>query len=241
MYNKNLSGRASLTSEFEDAVNTFIKWAKGQRRHMDGDKIRCPCRKCKNTKFGTPDEVSYHLCMRGFMVKYYNWTSHGENIVQDYYEAPSVPQVSEEPTSVGHVEGNYPQWGDEQRMIWRRMVFYAVGSSYFASYHECVPDDGTRSFSVDAGTSSYVYGGDGPYDYDESRLANHFSNLVHAADQPLWDGCNQSQLGVIAELVDIKVDCHISEQIYNRISQWANRILPQITLCREITTARRSR
>ncbi|KAK4386053.1 hypothetical protein Sango_2475900 [Sesamum angolense] len=109
MYNKNLSGRASLTSEFEDGVNTFIKWAKGQRRHMDGDKIRCPCRKCKNTKFGTPDEVSYHLCMRGFMVEYYNWASHGEYIVQDYYEAPSIPQVSEEPTSTGHVEDNYPQ------------------------------------------------------------------------------------------------------------------------------------
>ncbi|KAL0381180.1 UNVERIFIED_CONTAM: hypothetical protein Sangu_0182300 [Sesamum angustifolium] len=31
------------------------------------------------------------------MAEYYNWTSHGEDIVQDYYEAPSVPQVSEEP------------------------------------------------------------------------------------------------------------------------------------------------
>ncbi|KAL0292202.1 UNVERIFIED_CONTAM: hypothetical protein Sradi_6998300 [Sesamum radiatum] len=44
----------------------------------------------------------------------------------------------------------------------------------------------------------------------------------------LWmpDGCNQSQLGVVAELVNIKVDGHISERIYYRISQWANKILP---------------
>ncbi|KAL0290565.1 UNVERIFIED_CONTAM: hypothetical protein Scaly_2666700, partial [Sesamum calycinum] len=103
------------------------------------------------------------------------------------FEAPSVPQVSEEPTPAGHVEGNYPQYGDEQYIDWaQRMVFYAVELSYFASSHEGVLDD----------------------------------------DQPLWDGCTQSQLGVVAELVDIKADCHISEQIYDKISQWANRILP---------------
>ncbi|KAK4383396.1 hypothetical protein Sango_2779400 [Sesamum angolense] len=42
----------------------------------------------------------------------------------------------------------------------------------------------------------------------------------------LRDGCNQSQLGVVVELVDIKVDGHIYERIYDRISQWTNRILP---------------
>ncbi|KAL0337462.1 UNVERIFIED_CONTAM: hypothetical protein Scaly_2021300 [Sesamum calycinum] len=47
------------------------------------------------------------------------------------------------------------------------MVFDAVGPSYFASSHEDIPDDGTRSYPVDAGPSSYCYGG-GPYDYDES-------------------------------------------------------------------------
>ncbi|KAL0423496.1 UNVERIFIED_CONTAM: hypothetical protein Sradi_0884400 [Sesamum radiatum] len=161
---------------------------------MDGDRIRCPCRKCKNTKFGTPDEVSYHLCVRGFMAEYYNWTSHDEDIVQDYFEAPSVPQMSEEPTPDGYIQG--------------------------------VHDDDTRSCPVDAGTSSYVYGGGGPYNYDELGLADRFFNVVYATDQSLWEGCNQSQLGVVAELMDIKEDSHIFERIYERISQWANRILP---------------
>ncbi|KAL0445437.1 UNVERIFIED_CONTAM: hypothetical protein Slati_2266400, partial [Sesamum latifolium] len=62
MYHKNLSGRARFTLEFEDGVKTFIEWAKCQRGHMDGGKIRCPCRKCNNTKFITPDDVSYHRC-----------------------------------------------------------------------------------------------------------------------------------------------------------------------------------
>ncbi|KAK4394091.1 hypothetical protein Sango_1879900 [Sesamum angolense] len=161
------------------------------------------------------------------MAKYYNWTSHDEDIVQDYYEAPSVPQVSEEPTSAGHVEGNYPQWGNEQRIDWeKKMVFYAAEPSYFASSHEGVPNYGARSVLMDVGTSSYIYGGGGPYDYDESGLADRFSNVVHVADQPLWDGCNQSQLGVIAESVDIMAVGHISKRIYDRIFQWANRILP---------------
>ncbi|KAL0297898.1 UNVERIFIED_CONTAM: hypothetical protein Scaly_3080000 [Sesamum calycinum] len=38
------------------------------------------------------------------MPEYYNWTSQGEGIVQDYIEAPSVPQVSKS-TTTGHVEG----------------------------------------------------------------------------------------------------------------------------------------
>ncbi|KAL0294611.1 UNVERIFIED_CONTAM: hypothetical protein Sangu_3214400 [Sesamum angustifolium] len=93
------------------------------------------------------------------------------------------------------------------------MVFAAARPSYFASSHEGVPDDGTRSCPMDAGTGSYIYDGGGPYDYDESGLTDHFSNIVHAANQPLWD-------------VDIKADGHISKRIYDRISQWANRILP---------------
>ncbi|KAL0305179.1 UNVERIFIED_CONTAM: hypothetical protein Scaly_2993700 [Sesamum calycinum] len=71
-------------------------------------------------------------------------------------------------------------------MDWvQMMVFAATRPSYlFASSHEGVPDDGTRSCPVDAGTSSYVYDGGG---YDESGLTYLFSNVVHAADQPLWD------------------------------------------------------
>ncbi|KAK4386349.1 hypothetical protein Sango_2505500 [Sesamum angolense] len=133
-----------------------------------------------------------------FISKYYNWTSHGEESVHDYFEALIVPPVSEERIPTGHVEGNYPQWDDEQHMDWaQRMIFDAARSSYFASSHEGAPNDGTRSCPVDACPSSYCYGGD-PYDYDEPGLADNFYNA----------------------------DDHIFEQIYDRIFQWANIILP---------------
>ncbi|KAL2240148.1 UNVERIFIED_CONTAM: hypothetical protein Sindi_0656000 [Sesamum indicum] len=78
MYDKNLSGRSGLTPEFEDGVKTFIKWAKCQHGHMDGDKIKCPFRKCKNTKFRIPDD--------------------------EYFDAVTAPLVQEEQTPAAQEE-----------------------------------------------------------------------------------------------------------------------------------------
>ncbi|KAL0413636.1 UNVERIFIED_CONTAM: hypothetical protein Sradi_1565300 [Sesamum radiatum] len=151
--------------------------------------------------------------MRGFTAKYYNWTSHGEKSVPEYFKVATVPTVSAEPTPVAHVEANnHPHCGDEQHMDWvQRMVFYAVGPSYFSSSHDNVPDDGMRSCPIDADRSEYCYG-EWP--------------LMYAANQPLWNGCTQYQLGVVGELVDMKADNHILERIYDRLFQWGNRILP---------------
>ena len=39
---------------------------------------RCPCAKCENTKFLSPEEVKVHLYKKGFTSGYWYWTSHGE-------------------------------------------------------------------------------------------------------------------------------------------------------------------
>ncbi|KAL2232465.1 UNVERIFIED_CONTAM: hypothetical protein Sindi_1426500 [Sesamum indicum] len=67
-------------------------------------------------------------------------------------------------------------------MDWaQHMAFDATRLSYFSSSHDAVPDDGTRTCSVDAGPSSYYYGG-GPYDY-KSGLPNDFYNALHWANK----------------------------------------------------------
>ncbi|KAL0401433.1 UNVERIFIED_CONTAM: hypothetical protein Slati_4173200 [Sesamum latifolium] len=81
------------------------------------------------------------------------------------------------------------------------MVFDAPGQAY---NQNCAADDGMRSCPLDAGPSSYYYGS-GPYDYVHG-LADRFQDVLHAAEQPLWNGCITSQWAVVAELVDIKVD-----------------------------------
>ncbi|KAL0316544.1 UNVERIFIED_CONTAM: hypothetical protein Sradi_5532600 [Sesamum radiatum] len=115
-------------------------------------------------------------------------------------------------------------------MDWaERMVSYAAGLSYFASSHEGVPDDGTRSCPVDASPSSYCYGS-GLYDYDETGLTNRFPNIVHAANQPLWHGCTQSQLGVVVELVDIK-DVYSSRAIVEHMTWHATHQTEEGSMC----------
>ncbi|KAL0297970.1 UNVERIFIED_CONTAM: hypothetical protein Sangu_3168700 [Sesamum angustifolium] len=91
-------------------------------------------------------------------------------------------------------------WDDAVQMDWAQMmIFYAVGLGLWSNYNENgASNDGMRSCPTDAEPSSY-YGG-GPYDY-VSGLADRFHDVVHASKQPLWNGCTQSQLTTVAELI----------------------------------------
>ncbi|KAL0406029.1 UNVERIFIED_CONTAM: hypothetical protein Slati_3916800 [Sesamum latifolium] len=114
MYEKNLPNRAGLTPEFQDGVTAFIEWTKSQHAYMNGEKIRCPYRKCKNKVFKTPDEINFDLYMKDFRSEYYNWTSHGEERVQEYFDAVTVPHLQDEQTPPAPVEeGTSTHWGDE--------------------------------------------------------------------------------------------------------------------------------
>ncbi|KAK4407613.1 hypothetical protein Sango_0342300 [Sesamum angolense] len=112
-------------------------------------------------------------------------------------------------------------------MNWAQMmVLYPTRQSYFASSHEGVPDDGTRSCSLDVSPNLYCYGG-GLYDYDKSGLVDHFFNVVHAADTTFVGWLYPVLIcAAVVELLDIKVDDHIFKRVYNIISQWAHRIFP---------------
>ncbi|KAK4382816.1 hypothetical protein Sango_2837900 [Sesamum angolense] len=65
------------------------------------------------------------------------------------------------------------------------------------------------------------------YNQDGELDNDRFHDVLHAGEQPLWNSCTQSQLGVVLELVNIKAKAHISEHIYDRISQLAHHILPR--------------
>ncbi|KAL0355391.1 UNVERIFIED_CONTAM: hypothetical protein Sradi_3986000 [Sesamum radiatum] len=136
MYEKNLPNRQGLTPQFQDGVIAFIEWAKSQHAYMDGDKIRCLCRKCKNKLFKVTDEVNFDLYMKDFIPEYYNWTSHGEERVQEYFEAVTAPLLQDEVTST--------QLGDATHINWaQRMVLDAAGPTFCSSTYrqDCAPDD----------------------------------------------------------------------------------------------------
>ncbi|KAL0462129.1 UNVERIFIED_CONTAM: hypothetical protein Slati_0100500 [Sesamum latifolium] len=115
------------------------------------------------------------------MSEYYNWTSHGEERVQEYFEAVTAPHLQDKqtPPAPGE-EGTSTHWGDAVEMNWaQRMIFDAVGQAY---NQDGAADDGTRSCPLDAGPSSYYYGG-GPSNY-VSRLTDQFHDVLHAASGP---------------------------------------------------------
>ncbi|KAL0349616.1 UNVERIFIED_CONTAM: hypothetical protein Sradi_4110800 [Sesamum radiatum] len=79
---------------------------------MNGDKIRCLYRKCKNRKFKTTDEVMYDICMKRFVDGYYNWTIHGEAQVLENYDDQPAPVCLETPVA----PGMRMQWGGYEQM-----------------------------------------------------------------------------------------------------------------------------
>ncbi|KAL0344275.1 UNVERIFIED_CONTAM: hypothetical protein Sangu_1314900 [Sesamum angustifolium] len=113
--------------------------------------------------------------------------------MQDYFEAPSVPQVLEESTLAGHVKVSLMMV--RGLALWMSVLVHTFTAAV------------ARTIMM-------------------SQVGKPFFECSACCRPTLWNGCNQSQLGVFAELVDIKADGHISEPIYDRMSQWADRILP---------------
>jgi hypothetical protein len=58
--------------------------------------------------------------------------------------------------------------------------------------------------------------------------AIRFFDLLKYSDKPFWIGCtNHSKLSAIAQVFTIKSDYGLSEAGYDRIIEWARRILPE--------------
>ncbi|XP_057795235.1 uncharacterized protein LOC131011420 [Salvia miltiorrhiza] len=77
MYRRFLPDGA-LNPDFQRGLQGFIDYANSRRDLMDGEKIRCPCRKCDNIRFHTKNNVQYHIAKNGFVRDYHIWRFHGE-------------------------------------------------------------------------------------------------------------------------------------------------------------------
>ncbi|KAL0285164.1 UNVERIFIED_CONTAM: hypothetical protein Sangu_2791900 [Sesamum angustifolium] len=91
-------------------------------------------------------------------------------------------------------------WGDVEKMNWdQRMVYDAAGPHFFLAHPNPKPVGAYSSLPTD----------------------------VRAADQPLYNGCDESQLSAIARLVNINAENNMSERCYDQVSQWASDLLPR--------------
>ena len=71
MYNKNLPERQGLTDEFRTGLELFLDFANSKYEFMDGNKLRCPCKKCGNGQFLVCDKVRKYFYRFGFIPNYY--------------------------------------------------------------------------------------------------------------------------------------------------------------------------
>ncbi|KAL0461923.1 UNVERIFIED_CONTAM: hypothetical protein Slati_0079900 [Sesamum latifolium] len=78
------------------------------------------------------------------------------------------------------------------------------------------------SFPID-GTEA----GPSSYGFDVSRLSDQFFDVVRATDQPLYNGCDESQLSAVARLINIKAENNMSKRYYDQVSQGASDLLPR--------------
>jgi len=70
MYRRIDKQTGELQDEFISGVEDFDKFARSQQQFMVKNVYRCPCTKCKNTKYFTPDIVKLHLYRKGFVQNY---------------------------------------------------------------------------------------------------------------------------------------------------------------------------
>jgi len=67
--------------DYCNGVQGFINYAISNPININGDGIRCPCKRCKNKKNFDPDVVMMHHLQKIFMKEYMCWYAHGELFV----------------------------------------------------------------------------------------------------------------------------------------------------------------
>ena len=80
MYDR-LDADGYISPIFTNGLKTFIEFACSNQSFMDGDKIKCPCKKCLNRAFQEVEVAKFHLSKFGFIPNYYLWNKHGETSI----------------------------------------------------------------------------------------------------------------------------------------------------------------
>ncbi|KAL0315380.1 UNVERIFIED_CONTAM: hypothetical protein Sradi_5416200 [Sesamum radiatum] len=102
------------------------------------------------------------------------------------------------------------------------MVYDVVGPHFFSAHPNSEPIGACSSFPTD-GTEI----GPSLYGYDVLRLLDRFFDVICAADQPLYNGCDEFQLLAVGRLFNIKAANNKFKRCYDQVSQWASDLLPR--------------
>ncbi|KAL8140506.1 hypothetical protein V2J09_006527 [Rumex salicifolius] len=225
MYDRRLPNDSGWKNGFIDGVEIFIEFATSQVHLMDGSKINCPCSKCKNGRFQEIDDVRVHLYTKGFVDSYYSWTEHGE-----------LPFVSASNMNDMNIFGIGIDMFDNSNPA-QRMVFDAPGPSFLPPPrfdHNSSINDKPNTSHVEMSKNdvnlitdmSTTHQSTMMVDPDSSLLSEHFSDVLRAANQPLYQGSCLSQLAAVGSFIELKTKYNMSQARYNALLQKVSDVLP---------------
>ncbi|XP_039119353.1 uncharacterized protein LOC120255636 [Dioscorea cayenensis subsp. rotundata] len=226
MYNKNLPGYGALNDEFIAGVTEFIKYASSQPEQMDGSLIRCPCKKCDNLKFFSPDEVMLYLCRKGFTANYFNWACHGEKM---WHEEEQFV-VNQLPQQTNWWDQGFRNFEDTGCSFAAHSDFDDDASNYCHENPSVLHDEAGPSIQepredakpyVDEVVRS-------PQCDDTTDLCDSFIGLLKDVDKPLYDGCETyTQLSLVAKMLSMKFEYNQSENHFNENATVFKNSLPR--------------
>ncbi|KAL2249504.1 UNVERIFIED_CONTAM: hypothetical protein Sindi_2424100 [Sesamum indicum] len=78
---KRLDDNGFLLDEFVTKVDQeFLNFAYDNPRFLNNGQIKCPCSKCRNTRFLNRSDAHLHIVKNGFARGYNIWYAHGESL-----------------------------------------------------------------------------------------------------------------------------------------------------------------
>lgn len=188
-----------ISDQYLRGVDEFIDFAKSKPDFLSGDRIRCPCVRCKNCLYQVTDDIRFHLYSRGFMDNYRVWVAQGETLVTN------APVIGDLPSGIDceSAGGSDSLGRDETEQPYRDMIYDALGQ-------ENMDTDDESEFGE-----------------EPNAKAKQFYSMLDDADTPLWDGCTkQTKISFVSQMLSIKTDYNLSETCYNRLMSTIKSSLP---------------
>ncbi|CAM8979456.1 unnamed protein product [Rhodiola kirilowii] len=190
MYEAGVHRESCTNDVFITGVNNFIEMAVAKGFLASDNSIRCPCTKCKNKRFIHIRMMEAHLYKHGFTPNYFNWTLHGEELVEINYV--NTVQTQAEPTT------SYPLH-DTSEQIWTNEAFPTM-----------VPDIATTDDIPES--SNY-----GEHQTDNFK-ANRFFDLLNTCGEPAYEGCTtETELSINMKMLATKANYGLSEGAFNAV------------------------
>ena len=158
--------------------------------------LRCPCVKCRCMKILSPSKVRDHLYRVGFQPNYWVWTNHGE----------VMPKVH---SSFESDHTSQPMEYEDQFVAVNQMVYNA-----FRTFGNAL--DTNLNVSSEA--------------LNEEELPNEecqrFYNMLIDANQPIYEGCDESKLSIAIKLLRGRSNWHIPQLGIDYFSQIIMNVCP---------------